>query len=103
MFKGYGDEHHPMVEEWRTGYGYEVRGNLKSNKADTFRACDTWNGCAQDDIIIKVTIIAGSPTAPRAHIDPFQTCIIALAVPYASTSSLATTAEHIYVKKLWSW
>ena len=27
MFKGYGDEHHPMVEEWRTGYGYEVRGN----------------------------------------------------------------------------
>ena len=50
-----------------------------------------------------ITIIAGSPTAPRAHIDPFQTCIFALAVPYASTSSLATAAKHIYVKILWSW
>ena len=51
-----------------------------------------------DDIIIKVTIIAGSPTALRAHIDAFQTCILALEVPYAS--SLVIAAEHIYVKML---
>ena len=49
--------------------------------------------------MIKVTIVACSPTTPRAHIDPFQTRILALAVPHASTSSLATTAEHIYVKR----
>ena len=35
-----------------------------------------------DNITIKITITAGSPNAPRAHIDAFQTYILAFAVPY---------------------
>ena len=35
-----------------------------------------------DDITIKFNIIPGSPTVPRAHIDAFQTCFLAFAIPY---------------------
>ena len=42
MFKGYGDEHHPMVEEWRTGYGYEALEALQGSLCvctQIIRAC----------------------------------------------------------------
>ena len=101
MFKCYGDGRHPTVEAWRTRYRYGVRRNcLSPTKLIHFVHVIQQKLCS-DDIIIKVTIIAGSPTALRAHIYAFQTCILALAIPYAS--SLVTAAEHIYVKMLWSW
>ena len=65
-----------MVEEWRNAYRK--------------RLCS-------DNIIIKATIVTGSPTAPRAHIDAFQICILALAVPYASISVVAPKCTFLGV------
>ena len=53
---------------------------------DKLFADDQWSY----NIVIKVTIIAGRPTAHRAYIGAFQICILAFVVPYAN--SLATIA-----------
>ena len=72
---------------------------LKSNKTDTFRA---WKGCALTTSSLRSLLLPVLPPhSEHIYIDAFQTCILALAVPYAS--SLVTAAEHIYVKMLWSW
>ena len=82
MFKYYDDDRHPMVEEW--GLGMDMRfGETVKVKQSCYMSC-MYNRkrLYSDDITIKVTITAGSPTAPRSHIDAFQTCILAFAVPY---------------------
>ena len=67
MFKGYGDEHQPPygrgMKDWIWIWGSGKL--LKSNKADTFRACYTGNGCVQTISSLRSILLQVLPPHPE--------------------------------------